>query len=247
MSEFNEADVLSLWRCARAHNSSIPDEALDAMRGTLLATLLQQGGPSLYVGTIDGCPVALHGTPESIARVQAAIAQNTQGDAAVLTAKLHIAHEVLTLLKQKHKISDQEMDKLARDAQRQRQDWPGEDYWRSFYAPLASSYTHAERAKDPMYPLESALAELIEAVDPSIESGDVIADAHSAALIATAQRSAERATVPKDLVSAGRSLKRLASVVRKYGTCAPGALEDVADSILAVAAQPSPSQPEDAA
>jgi hypothetical protein len=76
--------------------------------------------------------------------------QNTQGEAAaVLTAKLHIAHEVLTLLKQKHKISDQEMDKLARDAQRQRQDWPGEDYWRSFYAPLVSSYTHAERAMVP--------------------------------------------------------------------------------------------------
>lgn len=50
---------------------------------------------------------------------------------------------------------------------------------------------------------------------------------------------AERALVPKDLVSAARSLKRLASVVRKYGTCAPGALEDVADSILAVAAAPS--------
>lgn len=46
---------------------------------------------------------------------------------------------------------------------------------------------HAERAKDSTYPFESALAELIEAVDPSIESGDVIADAHAAALAVIAQ------------------------------------------------------------
>lgn len=41
MSQFNEADVRSLWRCARTHNSSIPDEALDAMRETLLVALAQ--------------------------------------------------------------------------------------------------------------------------------------------------------------------------------------------------------------
>lgn len=74
------------------------------------------------------------------------------------------------------------------------------------------------------------------------EAGPVVSGSctHGVDLNAPCRECAERARVPKDLVSAARSLKRLASVVRKYGTCAPGALEDVADSILAVAA---PSQP----
>lgn len=78
MSEFNEADVRSLWRCARAHNSSIPDEALDAIRDTLLAALRQQGGMVDECYACEGRPG--HGnSPCVVCGKQAALAQNTQG------------------------------------------------------------------------------------------------------------------------------------------------------------------------
>ncbi|WEN13898.1 hypothetical protein PY254_11670 [Rhodanobacter sp. AS-Z3] len=35
---FTQRDVLALWRCAE-HNSTIPNEALDAMRDALLASI----------------------------------------------------------------------------------------------------------------------------------------------------------------------------------------------------------------
>jgi soluble cytochrome b562 len=46
----------------------------------------------------------------------------------------------------------------------------------------------AQVEHDPTLKYEAALAELIEAVDPAIESGDILADAHAAALVALQHR-----------------------------------------------------------
>lgn len=40
---FTESDVLAAWKCVRQNNSTISDEALDAMRDVLLACARPQG------------------------------------------------------------------------------------------------------------------------------------------------------------------------------------------------------------
>jgi len=85
--KFNEADVLALWRCARKHNSSIPDEALNAMRKTLLDTLRLPAGrvDEGVAGLCQRNPAPNAAQPMAVTsptvNLTAALAQNTQGEA----------------------------------------------------------------------------------------------------------------------------------------------------------------------